>query len=95
MTTTKNTRQQRDLFASLQRSTRCGSITIEWFGPKRDTDSIPVDLIDTVHITSTTGSRTTYRFEPGDTRVSMLLDACDVAWNKGHTYALNPFGAKD
>ena len=96
MTTTKaNKRQSHTLFTHLVGSRKKGgSITVEWSAPESDGNYIPVSLVDTVHITSPTGNRSTYEFDPGDTRVTMLLDACDVAWTKGHDYALDPFGSK-
>jgi hypothetical protein len=95
MTTTSNKRQSLTLFTHLVGSRKKGgSITVEWSAPESDGNYIPVSLVDTVHITSPTGNRSTYEFDPGDTRVTMLLDACDVAWTKGHDYALDPFASK-
>jgi hypothetical protein len=95
MTNTSNKRQSHTLWTDLViNRKKGGSITVEWSGPERDDDGIPVDLIDTVHITSPAGNRTTYEFAPGTSRVTMLLDACYVAWSKGHAYALDPFGSK-
>ena len=95
MTNTSFKHQSHTLFTHLVGSRKKGgSITVEWSAPESNGNYIPVSLVDTVHITSPTGNRSTYEFDPGDTRVTMLLDACDVAWTKGHDYALDPFGSK-
>lgn len=87
MTTTSSKRHSLTLFQSHdpQGKKGTGRITVEWSGPAYD-GLIPEDRVDTVHITSASGNRTTYEFTPGDGRIGMLIEGCNVAWSKGHLY---------
>lgn len=83
MTTTKKTRHISRLFSSLP--ALGGSITVEWFGPSdwEEGDPLPVALVDTVRITHACGDTQRFEFQPGDSRVEMMLQAFDVGFYKG------------
>lgn len=84
MTTTKKSRQSVRLFSSLPK--RGGSIRVEWFGPQHDEgDPIPAHLVDAVVIGQMDGGVSRFEFEPGDSRVEMMLQAFDVGFYKGRS----------